>query len=78
MLLYTRVCARAPRPVMTHKASIVLIAIGAATMLGTELVRSLVHRRRARRGGGGTQDVARWGTFLSLACFVAAALCWLL
>jgi hypothetical protein len=47
---------------MTGKASIILIAMGVATMIGTEIVRSVVHRRRERRDGlGGTQDIAIWG-----------------
>jgi hypothetical protein len=64
---------------MTGKASIVLIAMGVATMIGTEIVRSVVHRRRERRDGiGGTQDIALWGTFIGLACFVGAGICGLL
>ena len=64
---------------MTGKASIILIAMGVATMIGTEIVRSVVHRRRERRDGlGGTQDIAMWGTFIGLACFIGAGICGLL
>jgi hypothetical protein len=64
---------------MTGKASIILIAMGVATMIGTEIVRSVVHRRRERRDGlGGTQDIAIWGTFIGLACFIGAGICGLL
>jgi hypothetical protein len=64
---------------MTGKASLILIAMGVATMIGTEIVRSVVHRRRERRNGfGGTQDIAMWGTFIGLACFVGACICGLL
>ena len=64
---------------MTGKASLILIAMGVATMIGTEIVRSVVHRRRERRDGlGGTQDIAMWGTFIGLACFVGAGICGLL
>ena len=64
---------------MTGKTSIVLIVMGVATMIGTEIVRSVVHRRRERRDGlGGTQDIAMFGTFIGLACFVGAGICGLL
>ncbi|NJR32799.1 MAG: hypothetical protein HC778_08355 [Chamaesiphon sp. CSU_1_12] len=65
-----------PVTVMTGKASIILMAMGVATMIGTEIVRGVVHRRRERLHGiGGTQDIAMWGTFLTLACFVGAGIC---
>ena len=64
---------------MTGKTSIILIVMGVATMIGTEIVRSVVHRRRERRDGlGGTQDIAMWGTFIGLACFIGAGICGLL
>ncbi len=63
---------------MTGKASIILMAMGVA-MIGTEIVRGVVHRRRQQLSGiGGTQDIAMWGTFLALACFVGAGICGLL
>jgi hypothetical protein len=61
---------------MAGKASIILMAIGVATMIGTEIVRDVVHRRRERLCRiGGTQDIAMCGTFLTLACFVGAGIC---
>ena len=64
---------------MTGKVSIGLIVIGVATMIGTEVIRSVVHRRRERRDGlGGTQDIAMWGTFIGLACLIGAGICGLL
>lgn len=64
---------------MTGKLSIILIAMGVATMIGTEIVRSVVHRRRERRDGlCGTQDIAMWGTFIGLVCFFGAGICGLL
>jgi hypothetical protein len=36
-----------------------------ATLIGTEVVRSLVHRHRERAYGiGATQDIAMWGTLI--------------
>ena len=64
---------------MTGKASIILIAMGIATMIGTEILRPVVHRRRERLHGiGGTQDIAMWGTVIGLACFIGAGICGLL
>lgn len=64
---------------MSGKASIILIAMGIATVMGTEMVRSAVHRHRERRYGlGGTQDIALWGTLVGWACFVGAGICGLL
>ena len=61
---------------MSGTAAIVLSALGIAVMFGTEIIRSIVHRRRERlQGIGGTQDIAMWGTFIGLACFVGAAIC---
>jgi hypothetical protein len=65
--------------VMAGKASIILMAMGVATMIGTEIVRGVVHHRRERLCKiSGTQDIAMWGTFLTLACFVGAGICGLL
>jgi hypothetical protein len=64
---------------MTGKPVIILIAMGVATVIGTEIVRSVVHRRRERRDGlGGTQDIAMWGTLIGWACFIGAGICGLL
>jgi hypothetical protein len=54
----------------------ILAVLGIAVMFGTEILRSVVHRRREQRDGlGGTQDIAMWGTFIGLACFVGAGVC---
>lgn len=64
---------------MTGRATIILIAMGFAAMIGTEVVRSVVHRRRERRDGlGGTQDIAMWGTLIGWGCFIGAGICGLL
>jgi hypothetical protein len=58
---------------MPHKTTLILIVLGIATMIGTEIFRSVVHRRRERLDGlGGTQDIAIWGTLIGWACFIAA------
>ena len=58
------------------KPAFILAAAGVAVVIGTEILRSIIHRRRERRDGfGGTQDIAMWGTFISLACFLGAGLC---
>lgn len=51
-----------------------LFTIGAlASVLATELLRSLVHRHRVRTGGvGGTQDIAMIGTLSTFAFFLGA------
>jgi hypothetical protein len=57
--------------VATH----VCVGLAILSPIVTEVVRSIVHRRRERRDGlGGTQDVALWGTAVGLAGFVGAAL----
>lgn len=61
------------------KPSILLFALGVATTIGTEILRSVVHRRRKQRDElGGTQDIAMWGTFVGLACLIGAGICALL
>ena len=64
---------------MTGKPAFVLGALGIAAVVGTEVLRSVVHRRRQRREGiGGTQDIAMWGTFIALALFIGAGICGLI
>lgn len=64
---------------MLSKAAFVFAVLGIAVMIGTEFSRGIVHRRRERRHGiGGTQDIAMWGTFIGLACFIAAGICGLI
>ena len=53
---------------MSGKVAFVFAAMGIAVMIGTEIVRSIVHRRCERLHGiGGTQDIAMRGTFIGLA-----------
>lgn len=62
---------------MWKVAAIVFTAAFVAGSVVTEITRSIVHPRRERQNGlGGTQDIAMWGTLISLACGVMAAVCW--
>lgn len=62
---------------MWKVAAIVFTAAFMAGPVVIEVVRSVVHTRRERREGiGGTQDIAMWGTFISLGCALLAAVCW--
>jgi hypothetical protein len=64
---------------MTGKPAIILTTLGIVVIFGMEILRSVVHRRREQTQGiGGTQDIAMWGTFLSLAFFISAGICGLL
>jgi hypothetical protein len=64
---------------MTGTPSMILTALGIAVVVGMEVLRPIVHRRRERTQGiGGTQDIAMWGTFLALALFIGAGICLLL
>jgi hypothetical protein len=45
------------------------------TIVGTEIVRSRVHRlREESRGIGGTQDIAMVGTFITLVFLIVTAI----
>lgn len=47
-----------------------------ATLIATEVARSLIHRRRERRDGiGGTQDVAMIGVGISAIFALASIVC---
>jgi len=64
---------------MTDKPAIILGALGVATVVCTEILRSVVHcHKEHTQGIGGTQDIAMWGTFLGLAFFVGAGISLLL
>ena len=60
------------------------ISIGAflIVLIAIEVVRSIVHRHREKRYGmgGGTQDIAMWGSFIACLLLVLGAisgvLCW--
>ena len=61
---------------MLERTCITLVLIAVATTVGTEIARSIVHRRRERlRGIGGTQDIAIVGMLVSAMCYLAAAVC---
>lgn len=59
---------------------IAALTFTAARMAGPvviEITRCIVHARRVERDGlGGTQDLAMWGTFISLGRGVLAAVGW--
>lgn len=57
-------------PLLT--AAAVFTALMAVALIGTEVLRAIVHARRKRAGGGGTQDIAMWGVIVS-AVFAAGA-----
>jgi hypothetical protein len=65
---------------MAGKLCMIFSALGVAVIVGTEVVRSVVHRRRERihGPGGGTQDILLWGMFFTMAWFIAAGVCGLL
>lgn len=49
------------------------VGCGLAAWIITEIVRSVVHRRRVLRTGyGGTQDIAFWGAVVMLVCNTGA------
>lgn len=55
--------------------AIVLAFIGVLGLIGTEVLRTFLDRRRRRRDGiGGTRDVAIVGILLSAAILIAAAI----
>lgn len=57
-------------------AAVMLTALAAATLIGLEVVRSVVDARRRRATGvGGTQDIATWSLILTVIFLVAAIAC---
>lgn len=64
---------------MFRTLAFTLICLGILVMIGTEVLRSVIHRRREKLTGiGGTQDIAMWGTIISLVLFISAGICGLL
>jgi hypothetical protein len=60
---------------MSYTATIVFGAAGLAVLVGTEIVRTVIHRGRERtRGISGTQDIAMWGTVLAAILFLCCGL----
>lgn len=57
-------------------AAVMLTALAGATLIGLEVVRSVVDARRRRATGvGGTQDIATWSLILTVIFLVAAIAC---
>jgi len=67
---------------MWETLTIVFALAAVATPILTEVLRSVVHRRRAQRDGlGGTQDIALWGSlvgFFLVAVTIVCGITWLL
>ena len=67
---------------MWKTASVLFVALGIMSLLVTEIVRSIVDRRRRERDGlGGTQDIAICGMVIGWLCILGAIICgvgWLL
>lgn len=58
-------------------AAIILTIAGVANVALIEIVRSLVHSRRAKRNEApGTQDVAMIGTIITAVFVISAVTCW--
>lgn len=57
-------------------AAAVLTALMAMALIGTEILRAIVHARRERAGMGmaGTQDIALWGAIVSAVFAVGAVI----
>lgn len=56
--------------------SLGLILTAIVCMVATEVIRSLLHRRRTSQDGlGGTQDIAMVGTLVGGALLLAAGIC---
>jgi ascorbate-specific PTS system EIIC-type component UlaA len=67
---------------MWKTATVLCVAVGILSLLVTEIVRSIVDRRRRERDGlGGTQDIAICGMVIGWLCILGAIICgvgWLL
>jgi hypothetical protein len=51
---------------MSGRIAIAFTVSACAVLIGTEVLRSVVHRHRERvQGIGGTQDIAMWGTLIA-------------
>jgi hypothetical protein len=61
---------------MWRTGAFLFTACTIATLIATEVARSIIHRRRERRDGiGGTQDVAMIGVGVAGLCAIAAFVC---
>jgi hypothetical protein len=61
---------------MWHAATTAFVVATIATLIGTEVVRSIADRyRKQTRGIGGTQDIAIWGMLIGCVCVAGAVAC---
>jgi hypothetical protein len=61
---------------MWRTGAFLFTACTIATLIATEVARSVIHRRRERRDGiGGTQDVAMIGVGVAGLCAAGALVC---
>ena len=67
---------------MWKAATFLFVARGILSLVVTEVLRSIVDRKRRDRDGlGGTQDIAIWGMMIGWLCALSAIVCgagWLL
>jgi hypothetical protein len=67
---------------MWKTATVFFVVLGILSLVVTEVLRSIVDRKRRDRDGlGGTQDIAIFGTLIGWLCVFGAIVCgtgWLL
>ncbi len=67
---------------MWKTSAVLFVALGILSLVATEVLRSIVDRKRRERDGlGGTQDIAICGMVIGWLCVLAAIVCgvgWLL
>jgi hypothetical protein len=67
---------------MWKTSAVLFVALGILSLVATELLRSIVDRKRRERDGlGGTQDIAICGMVIGWLCVLGAIVCgagWLL
>ena len=73
---------KAGNSLMWKTVTVLFVAMGIFSIVATEVLRSIVDRRRRERDGfGGTQDIAICGMVIGWLCIVGAVICgtgWLL
>lgn len=61
---------------MWETATVLFVALGILSLVVTEVLRSIVDRKRRERDGlGGTQDIAICGMVIGWCCIVGAIVC---
>lgn len=61
---------------MWRIGTLFFVALSIVSPVVTDILRSVIHRRRERREGiGGTQDIAMWGMLVGFGCMLAAGIC---